>query len=92
METELVNHARKVIIGKDVEEITDQLFGKRVASRKAIGKAFASAEAHPEDHGSDPRSAWGMVNGFTRVSQGTPFADRRVEADRAAGKILKIVF
>jgi hypothetical protein len=91
-ETALIADARKTIIGKDVEEITDLLFEKRIASRKAIGKAFASAEAHPEDHGADPRSAWGMVNGFTRVSQGTPFTDRRVEADRAAGKILKIAF
>lgn len=41
----------------------------------------------------DPRSAWAMVQGLTEVSQRQSHGIDRVNADRAAGKILdKFVF
>ena len=85
----MIQNARGFIVGDDQEKVVERLFELRVASRKTIGEAYKTAEAHEEDHKADPRSAWGMVNGFTRLSQATPYADKRVEADRAAGKILK---
>jgi hypothetical protein len=39
-----------------------------------------------------PRSVWGITQGITAMSQHSTFADRRVELDRAAGKILSIAF
>ena len=40
----------------------------------------------------DPRTAWGMANGLTRLSQSLPYADERVALDRAAGKVLEMAF
>ena len=91
-ERELIATAKKTIIGKDADELVERLFDKKIATKTSIIEAYAVSEKHVEDHGSDPRSAWGMINGFTRASQESTFADRRVEMDRAAGKILQVSF
>ena len=40
----------------------------------------------------DPRTAWGMAQGATRLSQQEINADHRVALDRAAGKVLEVAF
>lgn len=50
------------------------------------------AERHTEDHRADPGSVWGIVGGLTRLSQQSEYADKRVEIDQAAGKVLQIAF
>jgi hypothetical protein len=57
---------------------------------KALDAAYDIAE-QAERYGS-PRSAWGLVNGLTELSQKSKHADERVKLDRAAGKIMEIDF
>lgn len=73
------------------EEVVDKLFGIRSVRlpRKTIEAGYDAVV--PEEDG-DPRSVWGMVQGLTRVSQDEAYAEDRVEADRASGKLLQIDF
>ncbi len=66
------------------EELLDTLFGKRslALSRKTLEAGYAAVA--PED--GDPLTPWGIVQGLTRHSQTTPYADERMKIDRAAGK------
>ena len=82
-----IREARTTLLGDDREGVIDFLFGKRLLGRGDAGRAFDVAEEHEALHG-DPRSAWGVVAGLTRLSQGTPYADKRSAMDLAAGKIL----
>lgn len=59
-------------------------------SRKKFEEAHDIAEVRGR-YGS-PRSAWGMVNGLTELSQKSEYTDQRVAIDRAAGKIMEIEF
>lgn len=73
------------------DEVLDFLFGKRVASRKLLEKAYDKADEFSDVDGS-PRTAYGMINGITRVSQESKYADERAEADGATAKIINIWF
>jgi len=74
------------------DEVLNKVFGLGTASRKDIEAAYGLAEQHPEDGHQGADTAWGMVQGLTRLSQETPFADRRNQLDRAAGKVAQIAF
>jgi hypothetical protein len=63
---------------------------KIALSQKVIGDAYDVAEERGR-YGS-PRSAWAIANGLTEVSQKCEYTDERVKVDRAAGKILELVF
>jgi hypothetical protein len=76
-------------IGDTKDEVLDAIFGKSILSRKQTAKAYELAE---KAENLDPRTAWGLAQGVTRMSQEIPFADRRTELDRAAGKILRMAF
>lgn len=91
-----IKAARVFTIGKDKEEVLDGLFGmartSRIdISRKALKGAYEIAEKRSDDYG-DPTSLWGMVNGLTQLSQDTAFAENRAKLDRAAGKLMEVVF
>lgn len=58
-------------------------------TQKIIGEAYDIAERE-ERYGS-PRSAWGIANGLTELSQKCEYTDERIKVDRAAGKILEYV-
>lgn len=83
--------AKYKLIADTKEKVLDVLFGKRSfgLSRKTLD---ASYEAVQPDEDGDPRSVWGFVQGVTRHSQETNFADERMKMDRAAGKILEADF
>lgn len=87
----VISRAQTIKIGDTKEEALDLLFGKRQLglSRKALE---ASYDAVLPDQDGDPRTVWGIVQGVTRHSQTIPFADQRTTLDRAAGKIMEIVF
>ncbi len=86
-----IEKARNGRIAATKEEVLDRLFGLRAVgiSRKALTAGY---EAVKEEEDGDPRSPWGIVQGLTRYSQTVPYADKRTEIDRAAGKILQIDF
>jgi len=72
----------------DKDKVVDFLFGKKILTKRRATEAFEDAETHPED--GSPRSAWGMAQAITRLSQQSPYADERVKMDRAAAKVLTI--
>jgi len=68
------------------DELLDMLFGKRNLglTRTALAAGYDAVQ----DGDGDPLTAWGIVQGLTRYSQTTPYADERMKIDRAAGKLL----
>jgi hypothetical protein len=78
-------------LGGTKDEVLDKLFGLGTgASRRVLAQAYESTEQlYPTD--GDPYTAWGMVNGMTRISQLLPYGEERVAVDLAAGKVLHLV-
>ena len=68
------------------EDVIDLIFGLGLLGKRATEEAYACAEIT----GDNPRSAWGLAQGITRLSQDRPFGDSRVTMDRAAGKVLAL--
>lgn len=88
-----IQTAKYAMLGDDKDEVVNKLFGIRSLGigRKVLESAFDSTtEVHPVD--GDPRSAWGMANGVTRISQSLPNQDVRAALDAKAGKILEFAF
>lgn len=86
-----ISAARKVYIADTKEGVLDKLFGMRqlALSRKALEGGY---EAVNREQDGDPNSVWGIVQGLTRYSQKTSYADQRYAIDRAAGRILEANF
>lgn len=82
----IIQAAQRKRIAGTKDEVLDAIFGKRIPglTRKAIEAGYDAVQ----DVDGDPRSVWGMVQGLTRHSQTIPYADQRVEIDRAAGRLL----
>lgn len=85
--------ARTYSLGKDKDAVLDAILGKRIPglTRGNLLAGYAMAERHCPDEG-EPNTVLGMVNGLTRVSQQSSYTDDRTNLDRAAGKLLEIVF
>ena len=86
-----IKKARTLEIAKTKDEVLDKLFGKRIATLGTLENAYHIAESYSDVDGA-PTTLWGMAQGLTRLSQLGPWADKRNELDRAAGKLLEIVF
>jgi len=71
-------------LGPKKEDVIDLLFKRDVATKQQLTDAYDLAERF----GRDPRTAWGAVHGLSRLSQMSPYADERIDLDRAAGKVL----
>jgi hypothetical protein len=91
-EVAVIEKAQKLELGADKNSVLDFLFAKKIAPRSTLELAYVASEQHPEDGGGSPRSAWGMVQGLTRVSQTEQNFDQRMEIDKAAGKVLEMAF
>lgn len=85
-----IAQAKTFKIGADIHDVVDFIFEKKILSRSNAKAAFELAEENTDEDG-DPRSAWGLSQGVTRLSQEEVNADKRVALDRAAGKILAAV-
>lgn len=87
----VMSKAKTRVIADTKDEVLDRLFGMRSLnlSRKVLEGGYNAAI--PEQDGS-PKTVWGMVQGLTRHSQTTPFADTRAGIDRAAGKLMEVEF
>lgn len=86
-----IAQARTIVLGKTKDEVLDALFGKR-----AVGLSRATLEAGydavVESQDGPANTQWGLVQGLTRFSQTIPYADKRTAIDKAAGKIMEVVF
>jgi hypothetical protein len=81
------------ILGSTKDEVLDRLFSIKSLgiSRKQLDAAYdATVECETVDV--NPRSAWGMAQGLTRLSQDSVYADDRVALDKAAGRVLAVAF
>lgn len=93
----LIRRAQKLRLGENKDEVLDNLFGigsrikrRSVFTEKRNAAAWEAAEENADVDG-DPRTAWGMLNGFTRISQDEPYAEKRAKIDNAAGRMLQYV-
>lgn len=88
-----IQSAMNYKLGKNKEEVLDAVFKLKIPglSRKLIGDGYDKAEYHSDWYGS-PRTVWGLTGGLTEIARDEQFADRRVELDRAAGKLLQVAF
>ncbi len=84
-----IKEAQTMILGKNRDEVIDLLFGKKWLARKKAAAAYDLAEEYESVHG-NPNSLWGVVQGITRLSQETSYADQRTKLDRVAGKVLEV--
>lgn len=71
-------------LGPKKEDVIDLLFSRFDIPKKTATDAYEIAEQTERN----PRSAWGIVQGLTRISQMRPNMDDRVALDRAAAKVL----
>ena len=88
-----IAQARRFIIAATPEAVIDKLFSIRTLGvpRKTLELAQARAIENSDAYG-DPKSAWGMAQGLTEVSQGASYTSERVNLDRAAGRIVEMSF
>ncbi len=85
--------AQSFKIAAKKEDVIDALFKIKAIglSKRLLSDAYDTTEELSEIDG-DPRTAWGMAQGVTRISQESEFADERRTLDKAAGKIAQIAF
>ena len=86
-----ITSAKTRILGDSKEQVLDRLFGMRALnlSRKVIEAGY---DANKPELDGQPNTVWGMVQGLTRHSQTVPYADQRTTIDKAAGKVMELVF
>jgi hypothetical protein len=85
--------AKRFELGTTKDEVLDRLFGLKILGRKALDSAYEYAINESDAHAAgSPRTAWGMAQGITRLSQEQTFADKRAEIDKAAGRVLEMAF
>ncbi|HVJ66688.1 MAG TPA: DUF932 domain-containing protein [Caulifigura sp.] len=89
-----IEAARRFEIGSNKDEVLDRLFGIKSLGIpwKTLDAAYEHVVRHPERYKASPRSAYGMANGLTAISQETNYADDRTSLDRAAGRVLSMAF
>lgn len=88
-EREAIERARRFSLGSSDDDVVDLIYRARILPQRAVRDGLSLAREHDEAAG-DPRSAWGLAHGLTRLSQRSKWADRRLELDRAAGRILEM--
>ena len=82
-------------VGADKDAVVAAVLAYATKVKAPISQAIVSrAYDVTEERGryGSPRSAWGIANGLTELSQESTYTDERVKIDRAAGKLLQIVF
>lgn len=83
--------AKNTELGSTFDEVQDLVFvQKKLLGKNEVKDAYELANKYADIDGS-AKTAWGFSQGITRLSQITPFADKRDKLDRAAGKILDLV-
>jgi len=89
-----IEKARQFQIAGSKDQVLDKLFGMKSLAipRKTLDAAYEHVVRNPGRYNASPRSAYGMANGLTAISQETQYADERMSLDRAAGKLLSMAF
>lgn len=82
--------AKRFTFGESKDKVLDFLFQKGILPRRTLDAAYTACEQTEPDL--NPRSAWGMMQGITHISQREPFADKRAAIDAAAGRVAQFAF
>jgi len=79
------------IIAATKDEVLNTLFGMRALglSRKTLELGYDAVNVAQDG---ERNTQWAMVQGLTRYSQTIPYADKRTEIDKAAGKLMEMEF
>ncbi len=90
--TKKIRAARRIILGKNSADIAERLvLQKRLyAGKNDALQAFELCQKLDGDR-VDPHSLWGIITGYTRLSQEAQCADRRVHLDETAGRLMQLV-
>ncbi len=91
MDEARISQAMSFKIAANMDDVIDAVFQKKIISRSNAQAAYQLCDENVAVDG-DPRTAWGLSQGITRLSQEQVNADQRVVLDRAAGKVLQIAF
>ena len=93
-EEQAIRAARSYTIAATKEEVLDTIFGMKWCKvpRKTLELGYDAAELTYDIHKAAPNTAWGMVQGLTRVSQETAFVAERSAIDGAAGRLAELAF
>ena len=90
-EEEMIVAAKKYRLGKDRDEVIENVFDMKalLLNKNHIAAAFDLAEQWEHTALAAPVTIWGFVHGLTRYSQTLAYADARDEMDQAGGKLLE---
>lgn len=92
-----IKAAKNYVLGANKEEIMDTVFRyaarRKIASKPMLEAAYDVAVKREDRYGA-PNTAWAISNGMSEYSQTLTgdFADKRLDVDRAAGKLMEIAF
>jgi hypothetical protein len=92
-----IKKSQSYLIGDTYEETINNLvsfIGKKripVLNRSLVEDAYEVARTSDKGYG-DPRTPWAITQGLTELSQRSDYADKRVQMDRAAGRVMEIAF
>ena len=89
-EEAMIRAARETEVGQTPQKVIEWMFSKLTITKKQAEESYKIA-SEEQDH-DNPRSAWGVVQGLTRLSQQSKYAGERVALDRAAGKVMEVAF
>lgn len=90
--TQKIRAARRTILGENPKEVYENLVSvrKTYVTRHHIQRAWDLVEQHDKDR-VDVRTVWGLVTGYTRVSQELKNTDDRVYLEDTVARIMNQV-
>lgn len=90
--TQKIRAARRTILGENPDEVYEALVKvrKTYVTRHHIRRAWELVEQHDKDR-VDVRTVWGLITGYTRVSQELKNTDERVYLEDTVGRIMNLV-
>ena len=87
-QVEKIKAAQKKTLGRKKKNVTDYLFEKRFTTRALANEAWDYADRRD---GLNPMTIWGIVQGMTASARSIAFADKRVQVEKSAAKLLALV-
>lgn len=92
-DTEKIKKLQAYKLGDDLDEVCDRIYSFRFGiTRKQLEQAYVRVDTETNEVDGDPRTPWGMVNGLTRISQESPYADERTRLETAVGRLMMVNF
>jgi hypothetical protein len=91
VEEDAIAAARRLMLGSGKDKVIDEIGRARVhgLTQNTLSKAYDVAANTVDMHKASPNSAWGMVQGLTRISQNHVHADAREVVDTAASRLIE---